>query len=103
MGNPDSDYLSKQTAIKTKAAPRHRSEIPWFVGGLVLMVVSIFTVPRGVIRVVLTIMHPEFHDLPYEMGAALVGLIPLVAAVIVIVRGSLITKANRKIAKQPTL
>ncbi len=74
---------------------KRRSPVGWTVVGIVLLVLSLFSFPRGLIQLIVAIAQPERIGLAYAMGYFAFGAALVVVGIVLLVRGAKIRKENR--------
>ena len=63
--------------------------------GIILVVLSVFNLPRGLIGIVITLTQPGMVSPAEPLGVAVLGAALLAAGISLIVRGARIRRTNR--------
>lgn len=80
------------------AAPARRNPTGWTVVGIVLLVLSLFSFPRGLILLIAEIARGG--NVAYAFGGFMFGAALVTVGIVLLVQGAKIRKANRALDAQ---
>jgi hypothetical protein len=80
--------------VPASAPAVRRSPVGWTIVGVVLLVFSLFSFPRGLAGLIASLVRPD-GDVAYALGAFSFGAALVVVGIVLLVRAAKIRKENR--------
>jgi len=76
------------------AIPVRKSPVGWTVAGIIVLVLSLFSFPRGLAQLIASFVNPEI-GVAYALGYFLFGAAMVTVGILLLVRAAKIRKQNR--------